>query len=126
MLLTRPLNLLIDTTATTRPPAAAEPTAETAPSRRKTVDNILGRKKKRRLIQLVYEILGCPEEFYPNGVSRWEGKTGTIAVIHEYLGLQSGRARKQIRDVLRYVRDKTIQGEEDIDAGVRPFIMHVV
>ena len=51
-------------------------------------------------------------------MSRWEGKAGTISVIREYLGLESGRARKQIRDVLKYVSEQRDAGETDIDAGV--------
>ena len=56
-------------------------------------------------------------ENYPNGVSRWSGKAGTISVIREYLGLESGRARKQIRDVLQYVSNQRDAGATDIDAG---------
>ena len=83
------------------PAAPAAPAAHATRVKRTTIDNILGRKKKRRLIQLTYEILGCPPETYPNGVSRWEGKSGTISVIHEYLGLESGRVRAQIRAMYR-------------------------
>ena len=51
-------------------------------------------------------------------MSRWEGKPGTISVIREYLGLESGHTRKQICDVLRYVSEQRDAGETDIDTGV--------
>ena len=132
MLLSRPLSKLkilrdqevSDGEAEPEAAEAAEAAeASPAPAKRVTIDNILGRKKKRRLIQLTYEILGCPPENYPNGVSRWEGKAGTISVIREYLGLESGRARTQIRDVLRYVSDQRDAGASDIDAGVSCYVV---
>ena len=76
------------------------------------------------MIQLTYEILGCPPEMYPNGVSRWEGKSGIISVIREYLGLESDRARDQIRDVLRYVSEQRAEGDGEIDAGVSCYVCH--
>jgi hypothetical protein len=84
-----------------------------------SVDDALGSKKKRRLIQFAYELLGTPPEHYPNGVSRWEGKSGVINVIRDYLCLQSHRARKQIRAVLQYVHTNMEAGAKLIDAGVR-------
>ena len=124
MLLAKPLNKLLILRETTPPanaevPAPAAATESEPPSQpQRTIDTVLGRGKKRRLIQLAYEIMGSPPECYPNGVSRWEGRTGTISVIHEYLGLESSRARQQIRDVLRFVQKKTEEGADDIDAGV--------
>ena len=84
----------------------------------KTIDILLSRKSKRRLIQISYELLGCPPEFYPNGASRWDGDTGVVTVIKKFLNLRSHRATHQVRDVLAFVQSKLQSGTQDIDAGV--------
>ena len=82
-------------------------------------DSILTNKKKRRLIQLLFELLGSPLEFNELQDNQWEGPTGIINTIKTFCGFTSWRSREQIRNVMEYVSNATINGENDVDAGIK-------
>ena len=80
---------------------------------------MLSRSSKRRLIQISFELLGSPPELDDQGEDQWEGSTGVINTIRDYLGLRSHRARLQIKDVITHVMRCVDEGEEIIDAGIK-------
>ena len=64
------------------------------------------------MVQIVFQMLGSPAEFDEHDQSRWEGNSGVINTIRDYLFLGRGwRRRRTIRRVLEYVRS-------EIDSGV--------
>ena len=73
--------------------------------------------KKRRFVQFVYEMMGCPPELFPDGTDCWDGKFGVINKIKNFLGLHNSRSRQQIRSVLKYIQDCLDQGILNFDAG---------
>ena len=84
--------------------------------------------KRRRHIQFVFEMMGCPPEYFPDGSTCWEGDNGVINKIRDVLGLKKSpggsrksRARQQIRTVLSYIQDCMDQGMSDFDAGSHMF-----
>ena len=70
------------------------------------------------LVQTVFNMLGCPAEFDASGRSCWDGSSGVINTIRDYLFLGRGwRRRRTIRRVLEYIREKIDGGDaaESID-----------
>lgn len=131
-MLTSPIVSIVQKNLTTRSPAQptidlteSPPPTQSAQSPPPTIDSLISRKSKRRLIQIAYELLGSPPEFYPNGVSRWDGDNGVIEVIKKFLKLQSHRAKYQVRDVLSFVQRKLQAGTQDIDAGVSYKLLNI-
>ena len=75
--------------------------------------------KKRRFIQFVYEMMGCPPEFFPDMTPCWDGKYGVINKIRGLLGLHNSRSRLRIRSVLEFIQECLDQGLSEFDAGVK-------
>ena len=102
-----------------QPPAIATTTTPAAQTlvKPKTIDAVLSFKSKRRLIQIMFEILGSPGKLNEDGVDQWEARDGIINEIINNLGLQSNRSRPQVREVLTYIMDCKANGIDDVDAG---------
>ena len=82
----------------------------------RSTDQILGIKKKRRLIQILIELLGSPDPSDDSGENQWEGDRGVINTIRDFCAFKSTNSRGQIRDVITYVWRSQQQGVQDIDA----------
>ena len=119
-----PLHQLIKrrkvTRAATVPDATQNQPTQTPPPvvpEQQSIDSILSRASKRRLIQIAFELLGSPEEFDDQGINQWQGQGGVVNLIRDYIGLTSHRARSQILDVMHYVTQCNGQGQDACDAG---------
>ena len=105
-------------------PAQVEPTLPTQPVPQpitppRPVDSMLSRASKRRLIQIAFELLGSPGEFDDQGLNQWQGATGVVNLIRDYIGFTSHRARTQILDVIRFVTRCHDDGITVFDAGIK-------
>ena len=103
-------------------PAAAAPAQQQEVHTPPTPDEFKP-SKRRRYIQFIFEMMGCPPEHFPDGTKCWDGPDGIINKIRDLLGLRNTRARQQIRNVLSYIQDCMDQGISDFDAGNNAFLI---
>ena len=60
--------------------------------------HVLTAKKRRRFVQLVFESMGIPPEFYHDGDLCWDGTGGAVDRIQQYLPFSMDR--RVIKDVM--------------------------